>query len=162
MMAISQRKCDTNEMIESQIINILKGEMSPDVYRLVNPISFVELESLNRDCGAKLFYLDGNEIVDRASLLQQFATVMQFPEYFGHNWDALADCLTDLDEDEVDRHIIIIDRLDNFAIANPQQWLTFLDICKSTVKYWQDTDTPMYMLLRGDSPQLIQANLISI
>ena len=32
------------------------------------------------------------------------------------NWDALADCLTDLDEDEVDRQIMIIDQL----IANPQ------------------------------------------
>jgi hypothetical protein len=149
-------------MIESSILNILKGEVEPDVYRLVNPIAFVELESLNQDYAAKLFYLDGHEIVDRASLLQQFAKVMQFPEYFGHNWDALEDCLTDLDEDEVDRQIIIIDRLDNFAIANPQQWLTFLDICKSTVKYWQDTNTPMYIMLRGDSPQLIQANLISI
>jgi RNAse (barnase) inhibitor barstar len=149
-------------MIKSQIINILKGEIKPNVYRLVNPIAFVELESLNRNYGAKLFYLDGHEIVDRTSLLQQFATVMQFPEHFGHNWDALADCLTDLDEDEVDRQIIIIDRLDNFAIAKPQQWLTFLDICKSTVKYWQDTDTPMYILLRGDSAQSMPANLINI
>ncbi len=149
-------------MIKSSIINILKGEIKPDVYRLVNPIAFVELENLNRDYGAKLFYLDGHDIVDRATLLQQLAKVMQFPEHFGHNWDALADCLTDLDEDEVDRQIIIIDRLDNFAIANPQQWLTFLDICKSTVKYWQDTNTPMYIMLRGDSSQLTQANLISI
>jgi hypothetical protein len=58
--------------------------------------------------------------------------------------------------------ILTFSRLDRFAIANPQQWLTFLDICKSTVKYWQDPNTPMYIMLRGDSPQLIQANLIRI
>jgi hypothetical protein len=58
--------------------------------------------------------------------------------------------------------MMIIDRLDRLAIANPQQWLTFLDICKSTVKYWQNTDTPMYMLLRSDAAQLTPAGLIWI
>jgi hypothetical protein len=149
-------------MTESQIINILKGEINPDLYHLVSPIALTELERLNLDNNSKLFYLDGHKIVDRASLLQQFASAMQFPEHFGNNWDALADCLTDLDEDGIDRYIIFIDRLDNFAPAEPQQWTTFIDICKSIVKYWQDTDTPMYILIRGNSSHLTRSGLISI
>jgi hypothetical protein len=101
-------------------------------------------------------------VINAIGKLFAVATIMQFPEYFGHNWDALADCLTDLDEDEIDQQIMIIDQLARLAIANPQQWLTFLDICKSTVKYWQNTDTPMYMLLRSDAAQLTQAGLICI
>ncbi|MFA7607385.1 MAG: barstar family protein [Rhodocyclaceae bacterium] len=33
---------------------------------------------------------------DKAGVLQQFARTLAFPAWFGHNWDALADCLGDL------------------------------------------------------------------
>ncbi len=151
------------EMTRTQIIGLFMGELSPDVYQLVSPIAPTELADLSRNAEAKLFYIDGSNIVDRASLFHQFTTTMQFPEYFGHNWDALEDCLTDLfHEDAVNRQIIILDRLDNFAIDDPHQWSMLLDICRSTVKYWQDTDTPMYILLRSDLPQLTRAGLASI
>jgi hypothetical protein len=151
------------EMTRAQIIRMLAGEMSPAVYQLVSPITLAELADLNRDGRAKIFYLDGQQIVDRASLFDRFATTMQFPEYFGHNWDALEDCLTDIFyEDAVDRQLIILGRLDNFAIDDPHQWSMLLAICKSTVEYWQDTATPMYILISSNLPQLTQASLLSI
>src|SRR5699024_799698 len=33
---------------------------------------------------------------DKAELLASIAQALEFPDYFGHNWDALGDCLTDL------------------------------------------------------------------
>jgi hypothetical protein len=33
---------------------------------------------------------------DKAGLLARTADALEFPAWFGHNWDALADCLTDL------------------------------------------------------------------
>ena len=151
------------EMTRAQIIGLFAGELSPAVYQLVSQIAPTELADFNRDDRAKIFYIDGQSIVDCASLFHQFATTIQFPEYFGHNWDALEDCLTDLfDEDAVDRQIIILDRLDNFAIDDPYQWSMLSDICKSTVEYWQDTATPMYILISSNLPQLTQANLPSI
>ena len=33
---------------------------------------------------------------DKAALLARFAAALHFPDWFGHNWDALSDCLTDL------------------------------------------------------------------
>jgi len=33
---------------------------------------------------------------DKATLLARFAAALHFPDWFGHNWDALSDCLTDL------------------------------------------------------------------
>jgi hypothetical protein len=32
---------------------------------------------------------------DAATLFASLATSLQFPEYFGHNWNALDECLTD-------------------------------------------------------------------
>ncbi|WP_341647529.1 barstar family protein [Thauera humireducens] len=36
------------------------------------------------------------DCTDKAGLLRRFAEAFRFPDWFGHNWDALADCLTDL------------------------------------------------------------------
>ncbi|WP_144126658.1 barstar family protein [Catellatospora sichuanensis] len=48
-----------------------------------------------RDQGGRVFRLDGKELREPASLFAAFAREMSFPGYFGHNWDALADCLHD-------------------------------------------------------------------
>ncbi|MCX5384700.1 barstar family protein [Streptomyces sp. NBC_00083] len=39
--------------------------------------------------------LDGREMHDPASVFRTFARELMFPGYFGHNWDALVDCLHD-------------------------------------------------------------------
>lgn len=39
------------------------------------------------------FILDGVKTVDKKTLLKELAVVCGFPDYFGHNWDALNDCL---------------------------------------------------------------------
>jgi len=47
-------------------------------------------------------------ITDREQLFEAFAAQLDFPDYFGRNWDALYDCLTDLDWLPADvRHVVI-------------------------------------------------------
>lgn len=43
-----------------------------------------------------IFRMDGAQILTKDDLLSQVARVMRFPEYFGHNWDALDECLRDM------------------------------------------------------------------
>ncbi|MEV6964415.1 barstar family protein [Hamadaea sp. NPDC051192] len=45
--------------------------------------------------GGSVFRLDGRKLRDRGSLFTAFARELSFPSYFGHNWDALVDCLHD-------------------------------------------------------------------
>jgi RNAse (barnase) inhibitor barstar len=40
--------------------------------------------------------LDGRMLGDKANLLAALAGALRFPDYFGGNWDALDECLTDL------------------------------------------------------------------
>lgn len=40
--------------------------------------------------------IDSAFMPDRAAIMEQFAANLRFPDYFGKNWDALGDCLTDL------------------------------------------------------------------
>ena len=39
--------------------------------------------------------LNASELREPETLFRAFARELSFPDYFGHNWDALADCLSD-------------------------------------------------------------------
>ncbi len=41
--------------------------------------------------------IDGRSSRTRAAFFTEAARALRFPDYFGHNWDAFADCLRDLD-----------------------------------------------------------------
>lgn len=45
--------------------------------------------------GGRVIRLDGGELREPRALFAAFARELSFPAYFGHNWDALVDCLHD-------------------------------------------------------------------
>lgn len=68
-----------------------KGELlhlSPE--ELETTVSMLEA----RGCDIRRIELDGT--TDKAEMFKRTAFSLTFPEWFGHNWDALADCLSDL------------------------------------------------------------------
>lgn len=46
-------------------------------------------------------YLDFSKCTTRRELHEELAAKFAFPEYYGHNLDALWDCLTDLDSEDI-------------------------------------------------------------
>jgi hypothetical protein len=45
--------------------------------------------------------VDGRACRTRAAFFEQAARVLEFPSYFGRNWDALTDCLRDVGKVDV-------------------------------------------------------------
>ena len=44
----------------------------------------------------EIVYLDGINITDKESFLKEIAPVLNFPDWFGYNWDSLIDCLREI------------------------------------------------------------------
>ena len=89
--------------------------------------------------GAKVFYLDGRQIVTKEDFLREAAEVMSFPAYFGQNWDAFDECIRDLSWVPAQKYILIYDRPDIFAKAQPEQWQIAQEILQSASQYWQES-----------------------
>ena len=62
----------------------------------MNPLNFF----MGRN-DMKQITLDGNRLCDASSVHTYLKDMLDFPEYYGNNFDALYDCLTDLEEIEI-------------------------------------------------------------
>jgi|SRR3954470_21271543 RNAse (barnase) inhibitor barstar len=53
--------------------------------------------------------IDGAAARGEDDLFGQFSDAFRFPAYFGWNWDALSDCLRDLNWLPADRYLVVIE-----------------------------------------------------
>ncbi len=95
----------------------------------------------------QVFYLDGKEISSKQTFLTKAAEAMKFPAYFGANWDAFDECITDLTLCPDRKYVILYERPDIFAQADPIAWQIALQILRSAEEYWGKTNTPLEVFL---------------
>ncbi|WP_189057210.1 barstar family protein [Longimycelium tulufanense] len=63
-----------------------------------------------RRCGAGAYVVDGAETRDKAAALDAIGRALSFPAWYGHNLDALYDCLTDLSWLPAGEHVLVWSR----------------------------------------------------
>jgi RNAse (barnase) inhibitor barstar len=95
------------------------------------------------------FHIEGKNIARKEQLLNHVATALRFPGYFGENWDALEECLTDMEWVDAPGYMIYFDHIDGLLTAHPDQFETFVEICRDAVRSWKEDGTPMVVLLSG-------------
>jgi hypothetical protein len=123
-------------------------EAGPGVYFLESDAPVDELVRLAEERGFTVFRLDGHDISDKATFLREAAASMNFPEYFGGNWDSFDECIKDLEWKPANGYVLLYDRFQPFAEDDPPQWETATDILRSAVDYWSREHIPFYVLLR--------------
>lgn len=78
----------------------------------------------------------GSNMRDWDEFSASIADIFSFPSYYGKNWDAMDDCLTDLSWMEFKRFFLIIPNAEKIFIREPKEFDTFLDVLKITGEYW--------------------------
>jgi len=129
---------------------ILTETLPPGIYDLNSRARASTIVQAVERHGWRGFYLDGRQIGDKAAFLATSAQAMRFPSYFGHNWDALEECLNDLSWAPAWGYVLLYDNVARFASAHPAEWATARAILSDAVAHWRALGTPMYVLLRGE------------
>ena len=76
--------------------------------------------------------LDLDGVTDKAGLMDGVASSLRLPDWFGRNWDALADSLGDhtvWPEEAVEQGLLVVVRnWRGYAKSRPEEWETAVDV----------------------------------
>ncbi len=129
------------------LADLLEGHTG-GVWYLPEPLDAKAVQMLAKRNGFAYFHIEGKNITRKEQLLNHLATAMHFPKEFGHNWDALEECLTDLDWVDGDGYLIYYEHIEGLQ-ASGDQFDTFVEILRDAVQSWKEDDTAMIVVLAG-------------
>lgn len=84
---------------------------------------------------------------DKAGALERIARALQFPAWFGANFDALADSLGDLAWLPAPGYLLLLERSDAWREADDDNFALLLDVLNEAAVDWGDHGTPFWALL---------------
>lgn len=97
--------------------------------------------------GFAIFRIDLSAVRDKVALFEQLAAALEFPDWFGHNWDALADCLGDLSWLQADGYLILLEHCDGFRTLHGGDFATALQVFAAAAEAWRDEGAPFWVLV---------------
>lgn len=106
-----------------------------------------ELLAAAEASGFATFRIDLATVLDKEGLFERLATALEFPNWFGRNWDALADCLGDLSWMEAKGYVILLEHSDDFRSSNSADFTTALQVFESAAEVWRDEGVPFWVLV---------------
>lgn len=80
-------------------------------------------------------------ISGKASLMQDIAKALGFPDWFGDNWDALEDCLIDLSWREAEGHVLVFE---GFQFLPEDDLGVLIDVLISAAEFWAGQGKPFF------------------
>ena len=86
--------------------------------------------------GFVLKAIKGRQCKTPANLFAEFARALKFPDYFGHNWDALEECLVDLEWLPARGYILLITDAAHVLPDDTAAYETFLEVLRDAGEAW--------------------------
>ena len=123
-------------------INDLKNSSSRNIHFVKKDIPDLKLSL------PEILIMEGSiyNIVTEDELFNIIAQFMNFPSYFGKNWDALSDCLKDMQWAPAKGYVLILrDSVDAWS-KNPYMWGIFIEVWMAVSEFWRDFDIPFHLI----------------
>jgi hypothetical protein len=135
----------------SGLAALLAGHHEPGLYLWHGAFEVADVRHTVEHAGWGFAHVDGLHDQTKAEFLEAVGRELDFPDHYGRNFDALADCLSDVGE-HVDGTCLLWDGWGAFARAEPQAFSVALSVLGTRVN--AERGTPFAVLLRGDGPHV--------
>jgi hypothetical protein len=125
-----------------------EGSRDAIVRIVLDAASVARIEADARARGCAVFEVDLAGAEDKSSLLERSAIALRFPAWFGHNWDAWFDCLTDLGWIEDARgYVVLLRNAQRLRAAAPEVLDTALAIAEDAARVWAGRGIPLQVFV---------------
>jgi len=131
---------------DEKLAHLLRQPLRAGLYRLTRPIANA-LAPAAQAAGFPIIECDLAACADKANFLDRIAAALRFPDWFGRNWDALADCLGDLGWLPADGYVIMLANADSFRTAAEADFDTALQIFDEAAQDWANAGVPMWAFI---------------
>lgn len=134
----------------SGLAGILAGHEPPGIYRWQSAFDAADVRHAVEHADWGFGFVDGwTAAGTKAELLAAVGETLGFPDYYGQNFDALADCLHDVGGG-TDGVLLLWDGWSTLARADEKSFSIALSVLGSRVH--ADRGVPFSVLLRGNGP----------
>jgi len=104
-----------------------------------------DVRAAAKEAGMVLFDVDLTGIHSKSEFLAVVAQKIEAPEWFGKNWDALADALSDLSWKNAPGYVLLlVHSNENFNLLENDHDVA-RDILETTVDYWKSQGKPFWV-----------------
>lgn len=97
--------------------------------------------------GQGVFRVNLADAQDKEAMLSAIGKAMAFPEWFGHNWDALLDCLADLGwhaDNGAEGHVVILEHCDGIHGHAETDFVHCLQVFEAAANEWREQGYPFW------------------
>jgi len=115
----------------SKLLQRLLDPARSGVYRASGAAA---IEQATRGSGLDVVILDAE-----GDLFSAMARALSFPDWFGANWDALEDCLSDLSWRSAAGHVLVLR-----AYPQGDALGVLIDVLRATAEYWAGRKRPFF------------------
>ena len=119
----------------------------------MNEDAFPDVSKSAAHAGLALFNLNLAGVTGKTGFLAAAAKALHFPGYFGHNWDAFEDCLTDLSWLEAKGYVLLIKNLSEFSHKAPTEMLMARTILEDAATFWKEHGVRFFVALPEEGPK---------
>jgi RNAse (barnase) inhibitor barstar len=95
----------------------------------------------------RVYQVDLKLARSKKSLLEALATGLKLPSHFGHNWDALADCLMDARWAKTATTTVLLYGTASAETRFGQDWATLREILDEACIWWGEHDKVLRVVL---------------
>lgn len=105
------------------------------------------LEAAAQKSGLELLKADVEQFDESAAVLGELGRALHFPDWYGANFDALHDCLTDPEQEGATGRILRISGLDTLRAASPENFDTLIEVFRSAAEINREAGSILWIVL---------------
>jgi hypothetical protein len=134
----------------SGLAALLAGRKEPGIYRWHGAFEVPDVRHTVEHAGWRFAHFDGWGAESKAEVLDGLGSALAFPDHYGRNFDALADCLHDVVAGDSDGTVLLWDGWGPFARADRRAFSVALSVLGTRVN--AERGGSFAVLLRGEGP----------